>query len=519
MIQNCIRLLACLSVLVCLSCNRETPAEQTGQKETQPSQPDAAQASQPDATQQDQHAAVTERDTDALLRLISTPWQGDLDGMLERGVVRVLVVHSRTHYFDVEGKQKGITYELLTRFQDWLNEKYPPSVKHIKTSVFFIPVSRDRLVTALQEGRGDIAVAALTETPERRQAVDFSEPFFRDINEILVTGSESPEIDSLDDLSGKRIFVRRSSSYWEHLERMNRQFREQGLDPVELVAAPEQLQDEDLMEMLNAGLTEMLVVDDYKAVLWSSVFPNLKLHHDISINTGGETAWMFRKDSPLLESAINEFARTHKQGTLLGNILVSRYVDKSRFIKNALSPGESERFRKVVELFRQYGDQYDLNHLLLMSQAYQESGLNQQAKSHVGAIGIMQLMPATGKQMNVGNVRQLEPNIHAGVKYHRHLIDHYYSDEPMDELNKTLFSFAAYNAGPGRINGLRKATEKAGLDPNLWFNNVEVLAARKIGSETVTYVSNIFKYYVAFKLVQEEEAEKSKAKESLKSAR
>jgi len=511
MIQNCIRLLACLSVLVCVACNGEIPAEQSGHKETQ--------SSQPDATQQDQQAAVTERDSDALLRLISTPWQGDLDGMLERGMIRVLVVHSRTHYFDVEGKQKGISYELLTRFQDWLNDKYPPSVKHIKTNVFFIPVSRDKLVTALQQGRGDIAVAAITATPERRQAVDFSEPFFRDINEILVTGNESPEISSLEDLSGKRLFVRESSSYWEHLQRLNRQFNEQGLDPVKLVAAPEQLQDEDLMEMLNAGLTEMLVVDDYKAVLWSSVFPNLKLHHDIPINTGGETAWMFRKDSPLLESAINEFAETHKQGTLLGNVLVSRYVDKSRFIKNALSPGETERFRKVVELFRQYGDQYDLNHLLLMAQAYQESGLNQEVKSHVGAIGIMQLMPATGKQMNVGDIRQLEPNIHAGVKYIRHIIDHYLRDEPMDELNMTLFAFAAYNAGPNRINKLRQAAKEADLDPNLWFNNVEVLAARKIGSETVTYVANIFKYYVAFKLVQEEEAEKSRAKESLQSAR
>jgi membrane-bound lytic murein transglycosylase MltF len=288
---------------------------------------------------------------------------------------------------------------------------------------------------------------------------------------------------------------------------------------VELVAAPEQLQDEDLMEMLNAGLTEMLVVDDYKAVLWSSVFPNLKLHHDITINTGGETAWMFRKDCPILESAINEFAGTHKQGTLHGNILVSRYVDKSRFIKNALAPGETERFRKVVELFRLYGDRYDLNHLLLMAQAYQESGLDQQAKSHVGAVGIMQLMPATGKQMNVGDIRQLEPNIHAGVKYVRHIIDHYLRDEPMDELNMTLFAFAAYNAGPNRINKLRQAAKEADLDPNLWFNNVEVLAARKVGSETVAYVSNIFKYYVAFKLVQEEEAEKSRAKESLQSAR
>lgn len=109
----------------------------------------------------------------------------------------------------------------------------------------------------------------------------------------------------------------------------------------------------------------------------------------------------------------------------------------------------------------------------------------------------------------------LEPNIHAGVKYIRHMIDHYYKDAPMDNLNKTLFAFASYNAGPGRVRGLRKTAEKLGLDPNVWFNNIELVAAQKIGSETVTYVSNIFKYYVAYKLVQEEDEARRKAKDSL----
>ena len=508
MIRNFIRLFAFLAIAACLSCNGEVPSEQQGEV--------APPETQPITAEQVQQTAARESDTDELVDYIYAPWKGDLDGMLERGQVRVLVVPSRTHYFDIEGTQKGITYELLTRFQDWLNSKYPPAIKHIKTHIIFIPVSRDRIVPALQEGYGDIAIAALTVTPGRQQAVEFSASFFRDINEIIVTGNDSPEITTMNDLSGKKIFVRRSSSYWEHLERLNGQLHEQGLDPVILTPAPEELQDEDLMEMLNAGLTDILVVDDYKAVLWSSVFPNLKLHHDIPINTGGEFGWMFRKDSPRLKAAINEFASTHKQGTLLGNIFVSRYVDKSRFVRNALSSGETDRFRKVVDLFRHYGDQYDLDYMLLLAQSYQESGLNQQAKSPVGAIGIMQLMPATGNQMNVGDIRQLETNIHAGVKYIRHLVDHYYSDEPMDELNKILFAFASYNAGPGRVKGLRKATEKAGLDPNLWFNNVEVLAARKIGAETVTYVSNIFKYYVAYKLVQEEESAGKKVKETLK---
>jgi len=425
-------------------------------------------------------------------------------------------VQSKSHYFTVHGKHHGITYEMLTRFEKWLNKKHRPRLKHLKTEVAFVPVTRGNLMPALLEGRGDIAIAALTITPERLQHADFSNPFFSNINEILITGPDSPDIATREDLSGREILVRRSSSYWEHLERLNAQFRESGLTPVELTPVPEELQDEDLMEMLNAGLGEMIVVDDYKAVLWSKVFPNLKLHHDITINTDGEFGWMMRKDSPLLKAAVNEFAKTHKQGTLIGNILVSRYVDKSKFVKNAISPKELDKFRGVLALFRRYGDKYELDHLLMLAQAYQESQLNQKAKSHVGAVGIMQLMPATGKQMNVGDIHTLEANVHAGVKYTRHIMDHYFKNEPMDDLNKTLFAFASYNAGPGRVRGLRKATQKSGLDPNIWFNNVEVLAAKKIGSETVTYVSNIFKYYVAYKLLQEEEKIRDQAKKTFK---
>jgi membrane-bound lytic murein transglycosylase MltF len=116
----------------------------------------------------------------------------------------------------------------------------------------------------------------------------------------------------------------------------------------------------------------------------------------------------------------------------------------------------------------------------------------------------------------VGDVRKLEPNIHAGVKYIRFMIDQYYANEPMDQLNKMLFTFASYNAGPSRIQGLRKEAERGGLDPNVWFNNVEVVAANRIGSETVTYVSNIYKYFIAYTLVTEHEAERERALKELK---
>jgi membrane-bound lytic murein transglycosylase MltF len=164
-------------------------------------------------------------------------------------------------------------------------------------------------------------------------------------------------------------------------------------------------------------------------------------------------------------------------------------------------------------MFRTYGDKYGIDWMLMAAQGYQESRLDQNAKSTVGAIGVMQVMPATGKELNVGDITQMDPNIHAGVKYVRFMIDQYYKNEPMDDLNKGLFAFASYNAGAGRVAGLRKEAAKRGLDPNVWFHNVERIAAEKIGRETVTYVSNIYKYYVAYTLVQGEYLERMEARQ------
>jgi membrane-bound lytic murein transglycosylase MltF len=154
--------------------------------------------------------------------------------------------------------------------------------------------------------------------------------------------------------------------------------------------------------------------------------------------------------------------------------------------------------------------------VLMAAQGYQESQLNQAARSKVGAIGVMQVMPATGKDLGVGDIREVEANIHAGIKYMRWMIDQYYGKEPMTRLDKALFAFASYNAGAGRMSQLRKEAAKRGLDPNVWFHNVEYVAAEKIGAETVTYVSNIYKYYIAYNLILEARAEREQATKQLK---
>jgi membrane-bound lytic murein transglycosylase MltF len=441
------------------------------------------------------------------------PWTGDFDGMVQRRYVRVLVVYSKTLYVVDQGKQYGAAYEMLKAFENHINTQ--AKTKRLKLHVVFIPTSRDDLIPALLEGRGDIAAAALTITPERRKQVDFSAPMVRGIDEIAVTGPQSPAIATLADLAGQEVFVRRSSSYWEHLEQLNERFAAEGKPAVQLRPAPEEFEDEDLLEMVNAGLLGIVIVDDYAAKLWANVYKELRLHPEIAVHSGGEFAWMIRPGSPQLKATIDAFVKTHGQGTTFGNTIIKRYVQNPKFVKQATAPEEIKKFQNTVALFRKYSDRYSMDYLLMMSQGYQESRLDHNAKSAVGAIGVMQIMPATGKELQVGDITQLEANIHGGVKYIRFMVNQYFEKEPMDPLNKGLFAFAAYNAGPGRIRQLRSEAARRGLDPNKWFNNVETVAAEKIGSETVTYVSNIYKYYIAYKLVTEQEEERRKAREAL----
>jgi membrane-bound lytic murein transglycosylase MltF len=223
-----------------------------------------------------------------------------------------------------------------------------------------------------------------------------------------------------------------------------------------------------------------------------------------------------RKNSPLLKAELNAFLAKNGLGTALGNMIEKRYLVNTSFAKEATSEAERKKFLALAGFFKKYSEQYRVDYLLMAAQGYQESGLDQNAKSKVGAIGVMQVMPATGKELKVGDIRQVDANIHAGVKYMRFMVDQYFKDEPMDNLNKGLFAFASYNAGPGRIRQLRKEAEKRGLDPNVWFGNVEQIASERMGRETVTYVSNIYKYYVAYKLVAEERARRAEAKRAIK---
>ena len=185
---------------------------------------------------------------------------------------------------------------------------------------------------------------------------------------------------------------------------------------------------------------------------------------------------------------------------LLRNELHAKYLSGLSYISGATQRDDLQRFDRAAVFFRRYAERYDLDWMLMAAQGYQESRLDQSVVSRFGAIGVMQVMPDTARELGVGDIHQLESNVHAGTQYMRQLIDRHFVEPQISNENRILFAFASYNGGPSRISQLRIEAARQGLDPNRWFGHVEVVAARRIGRETVQYVRNIYKYYVAYSL-------------------
>ncbi len=446
------------------------------------------------------------------LELISTRL-GDLDVMEDARVIRILTVYGPGRYYLDGPNAEGIVAEMATMFEEFINKRL--GTKTLKVHVVVIPVSRDQLFPALLAGKGDLVSAGLTITEERIEEVDFSIPSSKPLSEILVTGPSAPPLESIEGLSGQTLYLRESSSYRESAEALNERLVAAGKAPAQIHYMSELLEDDDLIEMVNAGLLPWAVVDEYKLQLWDGVFKELVARDDIVFREGGRLGWAMRKNSPQLKQALNDFLKKNREGTLMGNILRNRYIRDFDWAANALNDEDYGRFRELESIFKQYGEQYGVDYLLAAAQGYQESRLDQDVRSHAGAIGVMQLLPTTAKDPKVGiaDIHQVESNIHAGIKYLDYLRSRYFDDPAISRENQTFLALAAYNAGPSRMINLRAKAEKAGYDPNVWFDNVEVIAAREIGRETVQYVSNIYKYYLSYRMVAMQELNRLEARE------
>ncbi len=435
---------------------------------------------------------------DVLVSRLNEQWKGDLDVTLkDRRAIRVLVSYSKTNFAVVQGHPQGMEYELLHDYETFLDSKVR---RHsIKPLVVFIAVPRAQLIPLLIEGRGDIA-AGLTVTPEREKLVAFTVPYIRGVREVIVAGKDVPGLRALNDLSGRTVHVVAGSGYAELLKELNKRFRKEGQRPIRVIETDKVLEAEDLLEIVNSGIFKITVVDEYIADLWKGLLPDIVVRKDILPDKDTDIAWAVRKQNPQLLASLNEFINTRaRRGPMLSDILLSKYYGSTRWILNPLAQSERQKLVKYQFYFKKYAKVYGVDWLKIAAMAYQESHLDRNARSRTGAVGIMQMLPGTAHQMGIRNVATVSNDIRAGVKYLAYLRDTYFNDPGILPADKIDFALAAYNAGPARIEELRRKAAGMGLDPNKWFFNVERVALRETGWETVQYVADIYKYYIAYK--------------------
>jgi membrane-bound lytic murein transglycosylase MltF len=435
----------------------------------------------------------------------------DLDILLKFGVIRMLAPYSQTFFFQDRGSFHGVSVEIADELEKYVRKAYPKNRQ--KFVVVVIPTSRDRLLLDLLAGLGDVAVGDIVITPEREKQVTFTTPTFGGVTIVVVTKAGVAPMSTADDLSGKDIAASPAKSSYADLVALNERLTAAGRPPVNIFDVPPALEVEDMMEMVAAGLLPAIPAERWAANAWATLIPGLMIHDNAILASGIDIGWAVRPSNPKLLAMLNAFIGKVGGGSARNlRDLAIYYVKHTKRIHAATTPKEIEKFNATLAFFQEFGRAYDFDDLMLLAQAYQESQLDQSTLSPAGAIGLMQLLPDTGREMAVGNIRQAKANVHAGAKYMRLMIDKYLKDATFDEQNRTLFAFACYNAGPGRVAGLRREAKKEGLDENVWFDNVERVAAHRIGQETVRYVRNIYKYYIGYKLLLESQQREAAAK-------
>ncbi len=424
----------------------------------------------------------------------------------QKRAIRVLVHYSQTKFFVAGGVPRGFEHDFMKEFETFYNKGRKRG--QIRIPVIFIPVAFDQLLPMLREGRGDVAAGLLTITEARKKRVQFTLPYIRNVSEVVVAHATAPPIKTIENIGGREVHVLRGSSFAERLRALNRRLWRSAKPRVKIVEMPSGTSTEDLLEMVNAGMFAFAMADDYMAKLWAQVLPNLRVLN-VQLSEGNEIAWAVRFNNPRLLQALNDFIEKNSERVSREAAeLHRRYFRDAAFLRNNLDPDVLGRKKHLAPYFKQASKEHGFDWLFLLAQGFQESRLNQSVRSPAGAVGIMQLLPSTGKAMGYPDIKSsAEANIAAGAKYMRFLIDRYFNEPDIPEVARFDFALAAYNAGPTRIDYMRRLAARRGLDPNRWLNNVERVALEKVGRQPVQYVSNIHRYYTAYRLAEEMEAE------------
>jgi membrane-bound lytic murein transglycosylase MltF len=435
-------------------------------------------------------------------------YSASLEKVLEKGFLRVLTSRNSFDFFIHQGARGGYQYEMVKAFTRFLNRKHRRGRAELNVQFELIPVDDDQLIPMLRDGAADLIAARLTVTPDRSEVVRFSNPY-RSVDELLVTHDETPPLDSIEDLSGRSVAVRASSSYHESLVRLNRQLTAGGLAPVHLESVDEALETERILELVAERRFSYTVADSIVAQLAVALEPRLQVVEGVTLRQGGKLAWATQPEASALLGEMNAFLSGYNQGSLLGNLANQKYFEPESRLAAWRRESKGTALSPFDDIFKRHAERFELDWLLVAAMAHQESRFDPTARNPSGAVGLLQIKPTTAREpyVDIPNVEGTEfasNNVEAGLKYLTWIKARYFDSVPaMREKDRVRMALAAYNAGPRAVLRARSRARKLGYDPNRWFRNVELSMLDMRKTEPVKYVSEINQRYLAYLLLLE----------------
>lgn len=376
----------------------------------------------------------------------------DLDGLLERRVLRVLTRNTATTYFLWRGQLKGFEYELAGEFARQQGLRLE----------MIVPREGESLFDLLREGRGDLIAAGLVPPPERRlDGVTFRRPYDR-VSHVVVARSDDQEPPSrFADLRGRTFHVRRGGSFWRTLAPLAADWG------FRLEAVPESLGIPEIISRVATGEYDLTVADNRTLAIERSWRRDVRAA--LTLRGAIPLSWAVRESNPQLAAAVDAFVKRSHRG-LFYNVVHDRYFGE-RSLRAAGRARLAHGLSPYDEIVKKFADDYGFDWRLVVAQMYQESRFRQDAESFAGARGLMQIMPATAVELGIEDFDDPEAAIHAGIRYLDWVRDRFEPQLPVRD--RMWFTLAAYNAGPGHVLDARRLARELGLNPNRWFENVE----------------------------------------------
>ena len=428
------------------------------------------------------------------VQAVATDKVRDLAQIRSSRVLRVLVNQSRNSSGEVQGQSIGVEYHRLRAFEQYLNGHARDGQE---ISLKIIPKAKEQLLGALQRGEGDLVAPGELLDPHSGHGVSTSEPIASDVPLLLVGIKGERRYTRLEQLSGKTLTLATGSAAAGAIDQINQKLALRKLPPVLIEWVDPSLAVEDVLEMVQAGIFHLTIVEQPIAERWGKILPKLRFDRQVLVSEPGEQYWFVRRDASMLRASIDRFLKTYRAPSDQDAAFLRIYRRLYK-VRNPLARVTRQRLEKLRPVLQKHAREQGMDWLNLAALAFKESALQPSARSGGGPTGLMQITPSAAQRVGVNNIQSLDSNVQAGAKYLTLIRRKFFASPKLNERERMAFVLAAYNMGPERVQGMRAEARRRGLNPDQWFFQVERIAMEQVGMGAVSYVNSVNKYYLAF---------------------